>query len=487
MGLSVFGPSQEQLLRCTEAIAQHAGDAANLVQQLTTAQPPDSPPLNAAALYRSLAGATLSDAPDAVSGGAMFNNQSLVFKVESGAAKVLFTGDMQLTQSQMGAEVTAEIAQLRQAVAADARVKAFDFVKMPHHAATNGFNGDVFQEWNGSVRFGISGGRQDAKHPSPVVLKLLTQLQKKDAALQWARTDRNGLITFGPGDSLTVARGSLNTATPNAGDEGVAAAGRPVSPPPGPTAPAPVAARPSGGAAPPGPGKVSPAADEARVSASFPYRGSRVTLSVNLEPLGKEIEPGVEGPVPQDTSRLPRGRLGGGRSLPKLLFVTSRDALRRNLGTVEADTLLEMITDAGQTLFDALPAGAVAPDNVLGLVRAKIGNDTRGVVLVGGYDVVPAQRLDALDPQLRAAVRGRNGDPFDDYVVWSDAIYGDRDGDGMSELPVSRVPDGKTPMLVWHMFTAGDPATPLPPGCGTCTASTPRSSTLAYRAPRPQI
>jgi hypothetical protein len=40
-----------------------------------------------------------------------------------------------------------------------------------------------------------------------------------------------------------------------------------------------------------------------------------------------------------------------------------------------------------------------------------------------------------------------NGDP-DDFIVWSDQAYGDADGDMLAEIPVSRIPDGRSAQLV---------------------------------------
>jgi hypothetical protein len=40
--------------------------------------------------------------------------------------------------------------------------------------------------------------------------------------------------------------------------------------------------------------------------------------------------------------------------------------------------------------------------------------------------------------------------------VWSDDAYGDTDGDGLPELPVSRIPDGKSPHLVFAAIQATD-------------------------------
>lgn len=62
----------------------------------------------------------------------------------------------------------------------------------------------------------------------------------------------------------------------------------------------------------------------------------------------------------------------------------------------------------------------------------------RGVILVGGYDVVPSRILLALPPELR----GLETRDSDRMQVWSDDEYGDRDRTGVPSLPVSRVPDG---------------------------------------------
>lgn len=45
----------------------------------------------------------------------------------------------------------------------------------------------------------------------------------------------------------------------------------------------------------------------------------------------------------------------------------------------------------------------------------------------------------------------------DNFIVWSDAGYGDRDGDMLAEVPVSRIPDAKSPRLVVNALKADDP------------------------------
>src|SRR5262249_40662730 len=86
-----------------------------------------------------------------------------------------------------------------------------------------------------------------------------------------------------------------------------------------------------------------------------------------------------------------------------------------------------------------------------------------GVVLVGGFDVVPSLRLDALSPELRRKVGGGNDDP-DDFVVWSDEIYASTDGDTVADLPVSRVPDARSAQFLFAALRASG----RPPGVGRC-------------------
>lgn len=86
--------------------------------------------------------------------------------------------------------------------------------------------------------------------------------------------------------------------------------------------------------------------------------------------------------------------------------------------------------------------------------RLRENTSIRGVVLVGGYDVVPSRILDALPPELRGmALRDS-----DHMQVWSDDEYGDRDGNGVPDVPVSRVPDGGSATLVMRALGAPAPA-----------------------------
>jgi hypothetical protein len=108
-------------------------------------------------------------------------------------------------------------------------------------------------------------------------------------------------------------------------------------------------------------------------------------------------------------------------------------------------------------IYDELPAG-VDSGRALALVRDQTRQrpELAGVVLLGGYDVVPPRRLDCLPPALRQRV-GQTQDA-DDFIVWSDEGYGDRDDDMIPELPVSRIPDGRSADLLAAALSASPPS-----------------------------
>jgi hypothetical protein len=91
-------------------------------------------------------------------------------------------------------------------------------------------------------------------------------------------------------------------------------------------------------------------------------------------------------------------------------------------------------------------------------VRARLAGRPapQGVVIVGGYAIAPPLRLDTIPPALRATLGVT--DDADDFIVWSDDHYADLDGDGIAELPVSRIPDGNTADLLLTALAATAPA-----------------------------
>ena len=63
-------------------------------------------------------------------------------------------------------------------------------------------------------------------------------------------------------------------------------------------------------------------------------------------------------------------------------------------------------------------------------------------MLLGGYDVLPAMRFDTLPAPLRAQLGDAVASDPDSFVVWSDQAYAAVSGDGMADVPISRIPDG---------------------------------------------
>ena len=126
------------------------------------------------------------------------------------------------------------------------------------------------------------------------------------------------------------------------------------------------------------------------------------------------------------------------------MFVTDVAALGAKLDTGEAQVrpILDAIEKAGHALVDV--SGRRDQKAILAEeVRARLADhpDAEGVVVIGGYDVMPSFAVDTVPPDIAASV-DRQGDRPDGFVVWNDEVYGDTNGDGLAELPVSRAPDG---------------------------------------------
>lgn len=152
-----------------------------------------------------------------------------------------------------------------------------------------------------------------------------------------------------------------------------------------------------------------------------------------------------------------RTQLAGGRSLPRLMFVTSRDGLARNVGARVVEHALHMIGRAGHVTVN-LPPGLTHPERgIRAAARAHDRHpDVQGVVLLGGYDVVPSQRLDCLPGRLRRAIA--DGQDPDEFIIWNDDAYGDPERAGVPRLPVSRIPDGRSAAVL--LGALGAPAAP---------------------------
>ena len=139
--------------------------------------------------------------------------------------------------------------------------------------------------------------------------------------------------------------------------------------------------------------------------------------------------------------------------MSKLLFVTHAGKLAQNIGRQEPERALRIISDGAQCIrIDGVQQPELAVRNELAKGKHK------GVVIVGGYDVVPSQRVDVLDPALRAQIpRQAIIEDRDEFIVWSDDMWGDVDGEGMPDYPVSRIPDGHYAALVLTALCADSP------------------------------
>lgn len=208
---------------------------------------------------------------------------------------------------------------------------------------------------------------------------------------------------------------------------------------------------------------MNPGKDTDAKPASVHHASSEPPLDADTQPTDSNSAATVPVTDQPDYSGTPLGeqlQIAAGRQLPDLLFVTSRAALAANIGYAESTYLLDTLRESGALLYDVLPQGLPSSTAAMDLVRPQLQqhDHIEGVVLIGGYDVVPTQRLDTLDPTLRNVLRDAPQDITDSYYVWSDDVYGDRDGDeyGLPELPVSRIPDGRSSHLVFASLQAND-------------------------------
>jgi beta-lactamase superfamily II metal-dependent hydrolase len=458
IGLRVLGPSLEQLLECTEVIARQSNGARDMIADTlrldTSVRDVDA--------YRELvAGLRSSDAFKKGAAPAV-NNQSLITCFEYRRRRLLFTGDMQFAKPEVEGLVGA-MAALRESIQ---KAGPFDFVKLPNHGSYNACDEKLLTQL-GARFLGISTGVGDPAHPSPQVLDMLAE---HAGLVSWARTDRNGALAITlhepgtPGVRLT--RGKLSDPNPNTADTPPMLPARPSSIAPIP----PPAATTRGPALPPVPTVVEPQVtavptppEYVVVRARVPHTTTRVTIRIDVQPEAAELVAPSDRPTGQPSApsvisqSFPDLRIAAGRRLPPLLFATSRVALRRSIGREEADHALKALSDQSFLVYDGLPDEMPHAADAIALVQKQLSGhpEIQGVVLIGGYDVVPAQTVRVLSDELFRQLPSGLDDP-DDFIVWSDAGYGDTCGDGLPEIPVSRIPDGRTPDLVFNCLRAGE-------------------------------
>lgn len=132
-----------------------------------------------------------------------------------------------------------------------------------------------------------------------------------------------------------------------------------------------------------------------------------------------------------------------------LIFITSSKLLELNIGKTEKEELLNELSLLNG--IDVVDIGEITnPHEAKKIVQSHFNTNTKGVVIIGGYDVVPSFQLDVLTKELREELTENDeiDDDGDAFIVWSDDLYVDTDGDTFPELPISRIPDGKSASLI---------------------------------------
>ena len=479
IGLKILGPTAPALARCAEMNRGRSGRAADAATRLLGDSVDAADAFAVADAYHRI----VSSAPDALDiadalgkDKGSINDESIVTRFRYQGVNLLFTGDMQLSQPEVSdAVVTQYITEtLRQAIQQEA---PYALVKLPHHGSYNGFDEAVWHAMGDPVVVGMCAGSGSKHHPNPQTLDFLNA-HRRD--VEWVRTDHNGRSTFtfaGAAPEISVTRGKLNDATPPGGDERVGAGGSlmpsisGVANPPGASLSAPAGATTSSS---PVVRRSTQATggERVEVTARIPHATTRVTITIDVQPDGGDSgsaggqtrrTPGRGESGPFDTGGAPRTRRGsinlaGGRTLDPLLVLTNRAALARNIGAEETDAALDALTQGGHVVFDAMPTGPGAADAAAAESRRQLAQvkTVVGVLVLGGYDVVPGQRVDVLPARLRQRVTDSND--ADDFIVWTDDPYGDVEGDALAELPVSRIPDGLSADLVHTALQANAPA-----------------------------
>jgi hypothetical protein len=213
-------------------------------------------------------------------------------------------------------------------------------------------------------------------------------------------------------------------------------------------------------------GQALSASDGVEVHARIPHVATRVTLTIDVEPREAakiSTSPGMERPAevvvppprPRESTPLPQLQIAPDRELPHLLFVTNPAKLAANLGQAEAEHAVAELRRHDLEVLSVDADESTPVREIAETVRQHLlasPDEPQGVVLLGGYDVIPAQRLDVLDPETR----GRIDASFDSdqFLVWSDDVYGCIDEDDFPDVPVSRIPDGRSPDLMFAALQA---------------------------------
>jgi hypothetical protein len=433
----VLGPSTDQLVLAADQIATTNKDSADAVARALAA---DSS-LSDIALYRTIV-AQQEPSDSGHDRGSAMNCQSITLAFGPENARVLLAGDMQFVGPI--SEAGAEVATLRSTVAEHGPYRVF---KSTHHTSDNGQDDELLTQLGNPDILIHSGGANDRNHPNPAVLTIIKRRRRQ---LKFARTDRNGriLVTLdrSVGEAINVSRGRLNDFTTNSGDEVV---------------PAGAAIGGGGTTASLGSGQVvivtlpSGPVDMTVAGVDIVVRspgGVVATFSPDRRPA-----PLARNPRPGSGASSLSIDLASGRELPRLLFVTDRERLEGNIGAREVDAAITAIGAKGHVICDVSNCAA-SPISKAKECLAK-DKEIAGIVIAGGYDVVPSSIVDVLTPALRTALVDDIRADGDEFYVWSDEPYGDLDDDHIAERPISRIPDARDATL---FLTALQSQPPVP-------------------------
>lgn len=436
-GLKILGPTTDHLILCADAIAS-ASDM--FVDRIERDLGTDTSMEDLEDEYKAIVRSTMDAASDRPGPGAARNDQSIVFSVSADGWKALLAGDMQFSKAEVpGLDEAMEA--LRQTIVDNG---PYDFIKLSHHTSYNGVDETLLDEWNPTSLYGHTGGSNDPNHPEPDTLEMLKKRSRSDD-LTLARTDRNGLIEItkkGGVVEMVPSKGRLNNFVPNVREDEETTA---LEPTPKTTQPT-VQPEPSSITNPPVQ-EVSNT-DGIEIHAKVPHVHTRVRITIDVNP-GNGSADAKASVEKKNTSQF--------RNLSDILFLTCTQRLIANIGAIETEEVKEIISQRLNAKLIDVPAGVTVPAQVSQFTRNELkAGQYKGVVIVGGYDIIPPNRVDTIDAKLRQTLvdQGDDGRDADDFIVWSDDVYGDYDDDVLPELPVSRIPDGRNAQLVRTALTA---------------------------------
>jgi beta-lactamase superfamily II metal-dependent hydrolase len=399
--------------------------------------------LSIADSYRQLMASGSSDSeeasPDMMNKGAI-NSESIVLKFESDGWSALLAGDMQFAK----AEVSGLDNEMETLLKTVFDAGPYDFIKTSHHTSYNGLSEEMLDKWIGqnTSLFAHTGGLYDVSHPEPGVLDILKARKNE---ITFARTDRNGIISVAKENGkllMAISKGDFNTFTKNKKvNDGVEIPEIQTAP-----LPAPVFETKQN----------TPIIEEVHtdgyveINAKIPHTSTTVKITVEVTPQKKTLVSKVDNnKISEQLTIASKDRFDN------LLFMTCSKKLITNIGQLETEKVIAQINAIPGIVFVDIPELESARDATK-IMQQKIGSSTKGVVIIGGYDVVPSMQLDVLDAKLREILTQNDevNDDRDNFIIWSDDVYGDLDGDSLPEIPVSRIPDGKSAQLIFNALNA---------------------------------